>query len=102
VPALVVPFVFDQFTWGRRFAAIGNGPPPLPFRRLTSERLAGALHSLVTDAPMRAAAARLGTAVQREAGIRAAVELIEAISARPPAPRRVQPRVTAGTAGGGV
>ena len=93
VPALVVPFVFDQFVWGRRFAAIGSGPPPLPFRRLSAERLAGALHVLVSDAPMRAAASRLGTAVQQEAGIPAAVELIEAISARTPAPRSLNLRV---------
>lgn len=100
VPALVVPFVFDQFVWGRRFAAIGSGPPPLPFRRLTPERLACALQSLVNDAPMRAAAARLGNAVWQEAGIPAAVELIETICDRTPAPGRGQPLKYADAAGG--
>jgi sterol 3beta-glucosyltransferase len=99
VSALVVPFVFDQFVWGRRFAAIGSGPPPLPFRRLTAERLASALHTLVNDVPMRAAAARLGNAVWQEAGIPAAVELIETIYARTPAPGRGQPLKVASAAG---
>ncbi len=34
VPNLVVPFIFDQFFWGKRIAALGVGPKPIPHPRL--------------------------------------------------------------------
>ncbi len=78
IPALVVPFAFDQFTWGLRFAELGNGPLPLPFKRLTAGRLARSLSSLVSDAKMRSRAEQLGAAVRREEGIPAAVRWVGA------------------------
>lgn len=43
VPALVVPFLFDQFFWGQRLHALGVGPPPLPFKKLTVSNLLEAI-----------------------------------------------------------
>jgi UDP:flavonoid glycosyltransferase YjiC (YdhE family) len=54
-PTLVVPFVYDQFFWGRRVELAGAGPRPVPFARLSVERLAAALTRLA-DADVRAAA----------------------------------------------
>ena len=80
VPSLVVPFVFDQFYWGRRLAELGVGPAPIPFKRLTAERLAGAIGRMVTDKEMRRRAAALGTKVRAEDGLAAAVAVLEQIA----------------------
>ncbi len=59
VPSLVVPFLFDQYDWGRRLAELGAAVPPLPFKRLTVSRLAGGIHQLVHSEALRQGAARL-------------------------------------------
>ncbi|KAJ3186146.1 hypothetical protein HK101_009712, partial [Irineochytrium annulatum] len=43
-PTLVVPFFGDQPFWGAMIASIHAGPPPIPFKRLTADRLADAIH----------------------------------------------------------
>jgi len=77
VPALVVPFVFDQFFWGRRVAELGVGPPPVPYRTLSTERLATAIEAAVSDAEMGQRAAALGARIRAEDGIAHAVQIIE-------------------------
>jgi sterol 3beta-glucosyltransferase len=76
VPGVVVPFLFDQFYWGRRVHALGVGPRPVPFRALSARRLGGAIAAAVTDDGMRRRAAALGAAVRAEGGVEAAVALI--------------------------
>jgi sterol 3beta-glucosyltransferase len=82
-PGLVASFTFDQGFWGRRLAALGVGLPPIPFRRLTTSRLAEALDQLVTDENVNARATELGRKVHAEDGIGTAVRLIEAFLDRP-------------------
>jgi UDP:flavonoid glycosyltransferase YjiC (YdhE family) len=78
-PTLVVPFVFDQFFWGSRVAALGAGPRPIPQQRLDQARLARALRQL--SAPETVAAAeRVGRALAAEDGPRRGVEAIEALA----------------------
>jgi sterol 3beta-glucosyltransferase len=77
VPNLVVPFMFDQFFWGERIAALGAGPRPIPFKRLTAGRLAQAITSAVFDLQMRRRAAALGQKLQAENGVARAVEIVE-------------------------
>ncbi len=77
VPNIVVPFVFDQFFWGARIAALGVGPRPIPFRRLSRDRLAQAITRAVSDAQMRQQAAEVGAKIQAENGVAAAVEVIQ-------------------------
>lgn len=78
-PTQIVPFMFDQFTWGRRFAELGIGPAPLPFRKLTFGRLADSIHELVTDVSMAERADVVASAVRQEPGISQAVRIIESI-----------------------
>ncbi len=58
-PSVLVPFVFDQFTWGRRVAALGAGPPPIPHKQLTTRRLSAALDRAVHDPEMQSARRRV-------------------------------------------
>ena len=82
VPSIIVPFFGDQPFWGRRVAALGVGPQPIPRRKLTSGRLAGALRVAVTDPGMRRRAAELGARIRGEDGVAAAVAVIGRIEAR--------------------
>jgi sterol 3beta-glucosyltransferase len=79
VPAVIVPFHGDQPFWGRRVAELGVGPAPIPRRKLTVERLAGAIQQAVTDPAMRQRAAHLGLQIQAEDGIARAVEVVRQI-----------------------
>ena len=75
-PNLVTPFVFDQFFWGARVRALGAGPAPIPFRRLSEDRLTRALTDL-TSGRYDAAAHRLGERIRAEDSAARAVLEIE-------------------------
>ena len=77
VPSLVVPFVFDQFYWGERVAALRVGPRPIAYRRLSARRLAEAITSAIEDRSLRQRAVELGRQIQAEDGLSAAVEVIQ-------------------------
>lgn len=76
-PSIVVPFMGDQEFWGRRVAALGAGPMPIPRRQLDAKRLAGAIAQAVTDNAMRDRAADLGRRLRDEDGVAAAVARID-------------------------
>ena len=81
VPAIVVPFGVDQPFWGARVAALGAGPPPIPRKSLTRQRLAAALRLAVTDAAMRERAARLGALIRAEDGVTVASRHFDRLAA---------------------
>jgi UDP:flavonoid glycosyltransferase YjiC (YdhE family) len=78
-PSCVVPFVFDQFYWGERIAQLGVGPNPIPFKKLTVERLQDAIQIGVHDRGMQQAAADIGRKIQAEKGIENALNMFEKI-----------------------
>ena len=80
VPAVVVPFLFDQFYWGRRIAELAVGPAPVPFSKLSAGRLADAIRAATGDSEMRERAQRLGTEIQAEDGLGAAVRALEGLA----------------------
>lgn len=77
-PTLVVPIVFDQFFWGKRVAAIGAGPEPLPFNRLSADRLSAALRAFGSPL-VRAGAERAGERITAEDGLGRAVAAVEEV-----------------------
>jgi UDP:flavonoid glycosyltransferase YjiC (YdhE family) len=87
VPSVIVPFSADQFYWGRRVAALGVGPRPIPRHRLCVGRLVEAIETAVGNADMRRNAAALGQRIRAEDGVKRAVELLQqyAPRAKPPA-----------------
>jgi sterol 3beta-glucosyltransferase len=76
-PMVVCPFVGDQTFWGRRVAALGVGPSPIPTGKLTPVSLANAIRSAVSGEGMRQRAAALGEIIRSEDGVGRAVTLIE-------------------------
>jgi len=77
VPALTLPFLFDQFFWGACIEALGVGPPHIPFRRLTGNQLAEAIDRLLRDGEMRRRASALGEKIRAEDGVLNGVHVIE-------------------------
>lgn len=77
VPSLVTPFLADQSAWAECVVQLGLGPRLPGIKALTAETLAAAIHSVVTDAPLRARAAALGEQIRAEDGIATAVAHIE-------------------------
>ena len=77
IPGLVLPVSADQFFWGRRVAALGLGPEPVPFHRLTASRLSAALEKMITSRDMQVKARVMGKRVRLENGIDKAVEFIQ-------------------------
>lgn len=83
VPNLVLPFILDQPFWGERIRALGLGPAPIPQKRLTSDRLANAIHAAVTAPEIKRRAATCGTAIRAENGLDNAVSLVQAYLGAP-------------------
>jgi UDP:flavonoid glycosyltransferase YjiC (YdhE family) len=77
VPSMVVPFLFDQFFWGRRSNELGVGPPPIAFRHLSVDRLVQAIALSINNQSMQQRAQEIGTKIQQENGIEAAIKIIE-------------------------
>ena len=76
-PSVLVPFFGDQPFWGRRVAALGVGPAPIPKKDLTAARLAAAVTVATTSASVRRKAEALGEAIRAEDGLGRAVRFIE-------------------------
>jgi UDP:flavonoid glycosyltransferase YjiC (YdhE family) len=72
-----VPFVFDQFYWGKRISSLGVGPKPIPHKALTADRLIAALDIALNDSQMRMRAIKLGEKIREEQGVIEAINLVE-------------------------
>ena len=80
VPSYAVPFIFDQFYWGERIAALGVGPKPIPYKVLNAARLRDAILQGVGSPQMQQNAAELGQKIRAEKGIENAVKILESMS----------------------
>jgi sterol 3beta-glucosyltransferase len=77
VPSVIIPFTADQPYWGKRVHRLGVGPVPIPYKRLTVQRLAEAIGSAVADEALRRRAAELGERIRAENGVAQAVRIVE-------------------------
>ncbi|MFI8933917.1 glycosyltransferase [Streptomyces sp. NPDC053474] len=68
VPAVPVPVAADQPFWAARLTALGAAPAPVPFKKLTAERLADALTRAVHDGTHAAAAQAVARVMATEDG----------------------------------
>lgn len=94
-PSLIVPYLADQFFWGRQIHERGLGPQPIAHTRLSAEALAQAITTMVADEAMRQRAASVGERIQAEDGVGYVVRLLEQYlagrSRTPPALSRSAP-----------
>ena len=77
VPAIVVPFSFDQPFWGRKVFELGVGPKPIPRKKLSVDKLAKAIEQVINTKEFPTTAKILSEKIQAEDGISNAVSIIE-------------------------
>lgn len=79
IPSVVVPFIADQPFWGYLLHQRDLGPEPIPYRKVTTDRLS---HALAHIEQYREQAAHTGSHVRREDGTAAALGVLEALQPR--------------------
>jgi UDP:flavonoid glycosyltransferase YjiC (YdhE family) len=79
IPSITVPSYGDQLLWGHLLSRSGVSPEPIPRRRLSSERLASAISTLLIDKRLRARAEELGEKMRGEDGVAEAVEVLQGL-----------------------
>lgn len=72
LPTVIVPFFGDQPFWGSIVARAGAGPQPIPFKRLTTERLASAINQAL-GSETKQKASSIGEQMRTENGAENAV-----------------------------
>jgi sterol 3beta-glucosyltransferase len=75
-PSVVLPHAADQAFWGRRVAALGAGPRPIPVKRATAAALAAALRE-ASGPGMRACAQDVARKIAAEDGVGECVRWVE-------------------------
>jgi len=76
-PSVIIPFVHDQFFWGKQAHEIGVAPPMIPHKLLTISRLIGAIKNVLATPSYTARAAELQRQIMKEDGLKQSVVAIE-------------------------
>ncbi len=79
-PTIICPFIADQPFWGRCVFTQGVGPKPIPYKKLTTEKLAAAIERVKRDDTMRTRAETMGEAIRAEDGVGKAVAIVERVA----------------------
>ncbi|MFH1414875.1 MAG: glycosyltransferase [Elusimicrobiota bacterium] len=77
IPQLIIPFLADQFSWGRYVQKTRIGPEPIPKSRLNGRNLAEAVRTMLTDEEMRRNTKEMAERLSLENGVKKAVSIIE-------------------------
>jgi sterol 3beta-glucosyltransferase len=76
IPAVCVPVLGDQPFWAARVAALGAGPRPVPFRRLSAPALGAAIRDAVTRPSYRVRAQAIAARLAAEDGAAPVVRML--------------------------
>lgn len=76
MPTVAVPVYTDQPLWASRVAALGAGPGPIPYKKLTAERLGEAINQAVNTPSYAQRAEELAARIATEDGTVAVVEAL--------------------------
>ncbi|MDQ1053896.1 UDP:flavonoid glycosyltransferase YjiC (YdhE family) [Arthrobacter sp. SORGH_AS 212] len=68
VPTVSVPIYTDQPFWAARITSLGGGPQPVPYKELTTERLADAITQATTTPAYAARERQLAAMLATEDG----------------------------------
>jgi UDP:flavonoid glycosyltransferase YjiC (YdhE family) len=74
LPAVILPFIFEQSMWGKQVERVGAGAAPLSFWRAKPAQVARAIRQTLESESLRSRARALGQAMAAEDGPRIAVE----------------------------
>ncbi len=76
VPAVSLPMLGDQPFWAARLAALGTGPQPLPYKRLSAPALTAAIREITTHPSYRDRAQAMAARLAREDGIASVISAL--------------------------
>jgi sterol 3beta-glucosyltransferase len=76
VPAVSVPMIGDQPFWAARLAALGTGPRPIPYKRLSVQALTAAILDAITRPSFRLQAHAIASRLAREDGTAPIVDML--------------------------
>jgi UDP:flavonoid glycosyltransferase YjiC (YdhE family) len=79
VPAVIVPFIFEQGMWGGLMHEAGSATKPLAFFKATPDKLAARIREATTSPKLGARAVELAAIAATEDGVATAVRHIEAM-----------------------
>lgn len=65
LPTMIVPFFGDQYFWGSMVGKSGAGPEPVPYKHLTSDKLAEGMKYLLTP-EAKSAAGKIAESIERD------------------------------------
>ncbi|HCF58578.1 MAG TPA: hypothetical protein DFS52_11370 [Myxococcales bacterium] len=82
LPAVVLPFIFEQKLWGRLLHRAGTATRPMSFWKATPQTLGSQIRQALGSEALRQRAAELASRVSREDGTGVAVERLEALAKR--------------------
>ena len=77
VPAIVIPFSFDQPFWATKVYKLGVGPNPIPRKKLNADKLARAIEIVIKSEEYYKNAKALSQKIEDEDGVSNAVAVIE-------------------------
>ena len=77
VPSVPVPFMVDQPFWAQRLKGLGVAPEVIPFRKLTADRLAGALTEATGNPEYRRRAGDVAGRLAQEDGAAGVLRVLE-------------------------
>lgn len=80
VPTVSVPIYTDQPFWAARITSLGAGPQPVPYKELTTERLAYAITQTITTPAYAARAGQLAAVLATEDGTTPVVAALRAVA----------------------
>ena len=76
VPQIIVPFTMEQHFWAARFHSLGLAPAPIPIEQLTSELLAEAIKTAITDPALQNRVREAQRSAGAENGVQNALDFI--------------------------
>lgn len=76
-PNLIMPFILDQFHWGKRIYDLKIGPKPISINRYNEKVFENAVKKLLTENDFRINAEKLALKLNEEDGVENAIALLE-------------------------
>ncbi|MFJ7208095.1 glycosyltransferase [Streptomyces sp. NPDC098789] len=77
VPHVTLPCWADGPYWADRLAELGLSTPPVPFQKMTAEKLRHAVATVIGDPGLAERAAAIGARVRADRGVETACDVIE-------------------------
>lgn len=72
--------ISDQPFWAARLAALGTGPRPIPYKRLSAQALTAAIRTAITRPSYRVQAQAMASRLAREDGAASIINMLARLS----------------------